>query len=166
MRLSAMTDYAMRLLMYVGQHPDRLCTISEIAQAYGISQAHLMKITHRLAQRGWITTVRGKNGGMRLALAPQDISLGAVVRDTENDLALVACMAKGNRNQCTLTGQCGLKGIVQGALEQFMQHLDAYTLADILPTQTQTTSQRTVMGCERKADITISSTLPSTSEIT
>jgi Rrf2 family nitric oxide-sensitive transcriptional repressor len=159
-----MTDYAMRLLMYVGQHPDQLCTIAEVAQAHGISQAHLMKITHRLAQRGWITTVRGKNGGMRLALAPQDIGLGAVVRDTENDLALVACMAKGS--QCTLTGQCGLTGIVQGALEQFLQHLDAYTLADILPRQTQTRSQRTVMGCERKADITISSTLPSTSEIT
>src|SRR5690606_4180316 len=84
MRLTTMTDYAIRLLMYVGRHPDRLCTIAEIARAYDISEPHLMKITHRLAQRGWLETIRGKNGGMRLAMAPQDINLGAVVRDTEN----------------------------------------------------------------------------------
>jgi|SRR5690606_6922983 len=131
MRLTAMTDYAMRLLMYVGSHPDRLCTIAEIAQAYGISEPHLMKITHRLAQQGWLETVRGKNGGMRLARAPQDINLGAVVRDTENDLALVECFATGSA--CTLNGQCGLAGIIHGALQQFMAHLERYTLADILP---------------------------------
>jgi len=131
MRLTAMTDYAMRLLMYVGSHPDRLCTIAEIAQAYGISQPHLMKITHRLAQQGWLETVRGKNGGMRLARAPRDINLGAVVRDTENDLALVECFTPGNT--CTLGGRCGLAGIIHGALQQFMAHLDRYTLADILP---------------------------------
>lgn len=131
MRLTAMTDYAMRLLMHVGQHPDRLCTIGEIAQAYGISEPHLMKITHRLAQRGWLTTVRGKHGGMRLAHPPEEINLGAVVRDMENDLALVECFATGST--CTLSGQCGLTAIFQGALQQFMQHLDKFTLADILP---------------------------------
>src|SRR3546814_9756793 len=81
MRLTTMTDYAMRLLMYVGRHLDRLCTIAEVAQAYGISEPHLMKITHRLAQRGWLETIRGKNGGMRLAHPPEEINLGAVVRD-------------------------------------------------------------------------------------
>jgi Rrf2 family nitric oxide-sensitive transcriptional repressor len=131
MRLTAMTDYAMRLLMYVGSHPERLCTIAEIARAYGISETHLMKITHRLAQRGWLETVRGKNGGMRLAQAPENINLGAVVRDTENDLALVECFVAGNA--CVLSGRCGLTGIIQGALQKFMQHLDGYTLADILP---------------------------------
>lgn len=133
MRLTTMTDYAMRLLMYVGRHPGRLCTISEIAQAYQISEPHLMKITHRLAQHGWIETVRGKNGGMRLGRRPEDITIGAVVRDTENDLALVECFATGNR--CTLSGYCGLTGIVDGALQKFMEHLDGYTLADILPEQ-------------------------------
>jgi len=130
MRLTTMTDYAIRLLMYVGRHPDRLCTIAEIARAYDISEPHLMKITHRLAQRGWLETIRGKNGGMRLAMAPQDINLGAVVRDTENDLALVECLGPGNR--CSLSGACGLTGIFQGALIAFMQHLDGYTLADVL----------------------------------
>jgi|SRR5690606_3267862 len=135
MRLTTMTDYAMRLLMYVGQRPDRLCTISEIAQAYQISEPHLMKITHRLAQHGWIETVRGKNGGMRLGLRPEDISLGAVMRDTENDLALVECFVSDNH--CTLSGHCGLAGIIEGALQQFLRHLDSYTLADILPTASQ-----------------------------
>lgn len=133
MRLTAMTDYAMRLLMYVGRHPERLCTISEIAQAYDISEPHLMKITHRLAQRGWIETVRGKNGGMRLGRRPEDIIIGAVLRDTENDLALVECFATGHR--CTLSGHCGLTGIIDGALQKFLEHLDGYTLADILPEQ-------------------------------
>ncbi len=130
MRLTTMTDYAMRLLMYVGRHPDRLCTISEIAQAYQVSEPHLMKITHRLAQRGWIETVRGKNGGMRLGHAPDQISLGAVVRDTENDMDLVECFTTGG--SCTLRGQCGLTGIVSGALQKFLAHLDQFTLADIL----------------------------------
>ncbi|NYT58965.1 Rrf2 family transcriptional regulator [Alcaligenaceae bacterium] len=131
MRLTTMTDYAMRLLMYVGRHPDRLCTIAEVAQAYGISEPHLMKITHRLAQRGWLETIRGKNGGMRLAHPPEEINLGAVVRDTENDLALVECFL--DDNSCTLSGQCMLTGIIEGALQKFMQHIDQYTLADIIP---------------------------------
>lgn len=131
MRLTVLTDYAMRLLMHVGQHPDRLCTIAEIAQTYDISAPHLMKITHKLAQHGWIVTVRGKNGGMRLARPPSEIVLGDVIRDTENDLSLVECM--GPNNTCSLSGQCGLTGILHGALQQFLQHLDRYTLADILP---------------------------------
>ncbi|WP_017525575.1 RrF2 family transcriptional regulator [Pusillimonas noertemannii] len=130
MRLTQHSDYAMRLLMYVGSHPDRLCTISEVARAYDISEPHLMKVTHRLSQHGWLETVRGKNGGMRLALPPQDIRLGAVVRDTESDLALVECL--GPNNTCSLAGGCGLTGIVHGALQAFLQHLDEYTLADIL----------------------------------
>ncbi|MFT0547244.1 RrF2 family transcriptional regulator [Allopusillimonas ginsengisoli] len=130
MRLTTMTDYAMRLLMYVGERPDRLCTIAEIARAYSISEPHLMKITHRLAQRGWLETVRGKNGGMRLAMPPDQINLGAVVRDTENDLALVECYT--DANQCSLTGRCGVRSILDGALVAFLQHLDGFTLADVL----------------------------------
>lgn len=132
MRLTQHTDYAMRLLMYVGRHPDRLCTISEVARAYGISEPHLMKVTHRLSQHGWLQTVRGKNGGMRLAKAPQDIILGAVLRDTETDLALVECL--GQNNTCSLAGECGMSAIVNGALQAFLAHFDKFTLADILHT--------------------------------
>ncbi|MGE0802145.1 MAG: Rrf2 family transcriptional regulator [Lautropia sp.] len=131
MRLTTMTDYALRLLMYVGQHPERLCTIAEIAQAHRISEAHLMKVTHRLGRRGWIETLRGKGGGMRLAFAPRDINLGEVVRSVEPDFVVVECFAGGSR--CALTGQCRLTGVLDGALRAFMAHLDGRTLADLLP---------------------------------
>lgn len=131
MRLTAMTDYALRLLMYVGRHPDRLCTIAEIAVAHRLSEAHLMKITHQLGLQGWIETVRGKGGGMRLARKPSDINLSAVVRGIEPDFALVECFAIGN--QCVLTGNCRLAGVLQDGLRLFLEHLDGYTLADLLP---------------------------------
>jgi len=134
MRLTTMTDYAMRLLMYVAHQPDRLCTISEIAGAYGISEAHLMKVTHQLGLAGFITTVRGKGGGMRLATAPAEINLGDVVRRIEPDFAVVECFASGN--ECVVTRQCRLSGILAGALDVFLSHLDRHTLADLLaPTQ-------------------------------
>ena len=132
MRLTSMTDYAMRLLVYLGQHQDRLCTIAEVAGAYGVSEAHMMKITHQLGLAGWIATLRGKGGGMRLARAPHDISLGAVVRSIEPDFFVVECFATGST--CLLTGHCKLTGIVEDALRSFLQHLDSHTLADILPT--------------------------------
>jgi Rrf2 family nitric oxide-sensitive transcriptional repressor len=131
MRLTNMTDYAMRLLIFVAQQPQRLCTIAEIARSHGISEAHLMKITHQLALAGWIETVRGKGGGMRLARPPEDIVLGDVVRSTEPDLAIVECFASGGN--CRLTGNCKLAGVLDGALRSFMEHLDGHTLADILP---------------------------------
>lgn len=132
MRLTTMTDYALRLLVYVAQRPDRLCTIAEVAQAYGISEAHLMKITHQLGLQGWIETVRGKGGGMRLARKPADINLGALVRGVEPDFHLVECFATDST--CTLTGRCGLAGVLDGALHRFLAYLDEFTLADALET--------------------------------
>lgn len=131
MRLTTMSDYALRLLMYVAQQPDRLCTIAEVSQAYGISEAHLMKVTHQLGLHGWIETMRGKGGGMRLAHAARDINLGAVVRNIEPDFDLVDCFATGN--SCVLAGSCRLTGVLQGALQGFLSHLDSFTLADLLP---------------------------------
>ena len=130
MRLTTMSDYAMRLLMYVGQHPGRLCTISEVARAHDISEAHLTKITHQLALAGWLATVRGKGGGMRQAAPPQHIGLGAVVRSIEPDFKLVECLA--HDSSCQLASSCHLTGIINGALQSFMQHLDRYTLADLM----------------------------------
>ena len=131
MRLTTMSDYALRLLMYAAQQPDRLCTIAEVAQAYTISEAHLMKVTHRLALGGWLVTVRGKGGGLRLARRPEEINVGAVVRSIEPDFLLVECFASGST--CTLTGHCRLTGVLQDALQGFMAALDRHTLADILP---------------------------------
>lgn len=132
MRLTTMTDYALRLLMHVARHPDRLCTIAEVAQVYGISEAHLMKVTHQLALAGWLDTVRGKGGGMRLARPPGDIGLGNVVRSVEPDFRLVECMTPEG-SACTLDGRCALTGIVDAALQAFLAHMDRYTLADIVP---------------------------------
>jgi Rrf2 family nitric oxide-sensitive transcriptional repressor len=131
MRLTAMTDYALRLLMYVAQRPDRLCTIAEVAQAHAVSEAHLMKVTHQLGRQGWVETVRGKGGGMRLARPAREINLGAVVRGIEPDFALVECATAGNR--CVLTAQCRLAGVLGDALHAFMARLDGVTLADLLP---------------------------------
>ncbi len=131
MRLTMMTDYAMRLLIYVAQRPERLCTIAEVARAYDISEAHLMKVTHQLGLAGWIETVRGKGGGMRLAHRPEDINVGAVVRRMESDFLITECF--GTASRCTLTGNCGLNGILNDALRAFLERLDAHTLADVLP---------------------------------
>ena len=131
MRLTLMSDYALRLLMYAAQQPDRLCTIAEVAQAYAISEAHLMKVTHQLAVSGWLVTVRGKGGGLRLTRPAGEINLGAVVRDIEPDFFLVECFTSSSA--CALTGHCRLTGVLQGALQGFMDGLDRHTLADILP---------------------------------
>lgn len=131
MRLTTMTDYALRLLMHVAQSPERLCTISEIAQAHAISESHLMKVTHQLGLHGWLETVRGKGGGMRLAHAPAEIRLGAVVRSIEPDFNLVECLGSGNK--CALSGNCKLTGVLNGALQSFLAHLDDVTLQDLLP---------------------------------
>lgn len=131
MRLTTMTDYALRVLIYVAQNPDRLCTIAEIAQRYNISEAHLMKVTHRLSTGGWLETVRGRGGGMRLAGRPQDIHLGEVVRGIEPDFEIVACF--GAKTHCALDGGCRLASALDGALGAFHRYLDQYTLKDIMP---------------------------------
>lgn len=142
MRLTTMTDYAMRLLMYVAHNPSRLCTIAEIAEVYGISEGHLMKITNRLGQSGFIQTVRGKGGGLRLSAPPTEINLGAVVRAIEPDFALVECFTSDGN--CVLTGYCRLAGILAAALGTFLTHLERYTLADLVPDRRATPATSTV----------------------
>lgn len=133
MRLTIYTDYTLRALIYLGvhRHADRLSTIGDIAAAYGISENHLMKIVHHLAKQGYVETTRGKGGGMRLARAPEQINIGDVVRGAEEDLALVECFQKGNRN-CPLTADCALRGVLGNALHAFFEVLDRHTLADLL----------------------------------
>jgi Rrf2 family nitric oxide-sensitive transcriptional repressor len=143
-----MTDYALRLLMHIAQQPERLSTIAEVARAQQISEAHLMKVTHQLGLQGWIETVRGKGGGMRLAHAPGDIRLGAVVRSIEPDFALVECLSTGKR--CVLTGQCRLAGMFGGALQAFMGHLDGFSLADLLPAADSAVQASPWMTLERR----------------
>jgi Rrf2 family nitric oxide-sensitive transcriptional repressor len=131
MRLTAFADYSLRTLIYVGAKGDDLSTIDDIANAYGISRNHLMKVVHRLAQLGYIDTMRGRDGGMRLARDPAEINIGALIRDVEESLALVECL-QGKPGQCCIEPACALKGIFSDALGAFLGVLDRYTLADLL----------------------------------
>ncbi|RJF85699.1 Rrf2 family transcriptional regulator [Sphingomonas cavernae] len=126
MRLTRYTDYAMRVLLYLGARPDRLCSIAEIARAYGISQNHLMKVVNDLVNAGYVTSVRGRFGGVRLGRPAVEINVGAVVRHTEDGFDLVDC---GN---CIIAPACGLTGALKEALAAFMAVLDGYSLDDLL----------------------------------
>jgi Rrf2 family nitric oxide-sensitive transcriptional repressor len=129
MRLTTFSDYALRVLMYAAAAEDRLITIEETAKTYNISRAHLMKVVNILTRTGYIRSVRGRSGGFTLAKPPQDINLGAVVRATEPDFALVECFAPGN--QCIITKRCQLPNVLNEALSAFIHTLDRYTLADL-----------------------------------
>jgi Rrf2 family nitric oxide-sensitive transcriptional repressor len=131
MRLTAFTDYCLRVLMHVGAAPDTLVTIDEVAESYGISRNHLMKVVFRLGQLGYLETVRGKGGGMRLAKEPEQINIGKLVRETEEDLSLVECFL-GREQQCRIASVCILRGALGEALDAFLGVLDGYTLADLL----------------------------------
>jgi Rrf2 family nitric oxide-sensitive transcriptional repressor len=129
MRLTLFSDYSLRVLMFTHAAGDRLVTIEEMAEAYGISRAHLMKVATALTRAGYLAAVRGRSGGLRLARPAEDIVLGDVVRATEPDFALVECFATGN--QCIITQCCKLQDVLREALEQFLEVLDRHTLADI-----------------------------------
>lgn len=129
MRLTRYTDYALRVLMYLGAQ--RSATIPEIASRYNISRNHLLKVVHGLAQRKFIVTQRGKGGGLALARPPHEINVGDVVRRMEEDLALVECMGD-DPGACLVTPCCVLKSAFLEARESFLRTLDRYTLADLL----------------------------------
>ena len=126
MRLTRYTDYAMRVLLYLGSHENRLCSIAEIAKAYAISQNHLMKVVNDLVNAGYLQSVRGRHGGIRLARSPETINVGALIRHTEDGLELVDC------GSCRIAPACGLTGVLDEALLAFLEVLDRYSLADVL----------------------------------
>jgi len=129
MRLTYSTDYSLRLLMYCAQKQG-LATIQEIADAYGISKNHLMKVAFELGQKGYLETVRGRGGGLRLALPAEKIGLGDVVRAMEEDFTMVECF-NAEANRCVITGPCRLRGALARALKAYFAVLDGYTLADL-----------------------------------
>lgn len=130
MRLTNFSDYALRLLMYAAAQEDRLITIEETAELYGISRAHLMKVANQLTRAGYLKAVRGRSGGLALAKLPKKIRLGDVLRATEPDFALVECFTSDN--QCLITPRCRLRGVLNEALSLFVNKLDSYTLADLV----------------------------------
>lgn len=131
MKLTNYTDYSLRVLIYLAvKDKDEKSTITEITNAYQISRNHLTKVIHQLGQIGVITTTRGRGGGIVLAKSPDEITIGAVVRETEEDFHLVECFQEGNRN-CVLSPVCGLKRVLAEALNAYLAVLDNYTIADI-----------------------------------
>lgn len=130
MRLTAFSDYTVRMLIYLALRPGVLCTIDEIAGSYGISVNHLTKVVHQAAQAGEVQTVRGQRGGLRLAQAPEAINIGEVLRRTEPDLNIVPCF--GASDACPIQPACVLQGALGDALAAFLAVLDRVTLADLI----------------------------------
>ena len=130
MRLTTFTDYSLRVLMYVAATPERRVTIGEIARAYGVSEHHLVKVVHFLGRHDLLSNTRGRRGGLRLARAPNEINVGAVVRLTEAGAAPAECF-NHETNRCMLAGRCRLQGALQEAVGSFYATLSRYTLADL-----------------------------------
>ena len=129
MHLTQQTDYALRVLIYTAINNEGLVNIAEIAKTYDISKSHLMKVVTSLVKGGFLVSVRGKGGGLRLADVPEKINIGAVVRHLE-PMQVVECM--GDNNECLITPSCRLTGIITGAIKAFFNHLDQYSLQDLL----------------------------------
>lgn len=129
MQLTQFTDYGLRSLMYLAAHPDRLCSVREIAEHYAISRNHLVKVVHRLAQLGYITSSKGKGGGVRLAHNQKNLRLGDLVLALEPNMHLVECFNR-EANTCTVISICKLKHFLADASRDFIKALNQHTLAD------------------------------------
>ena len=136
MKLTAFTDYSLRVLIYLATEPGERATIAQIARASGISEHHLVKVVHFLGQQGWLNNTRGKGGGMELALPPGRIVLGQVVRATEGEAVVAECFADTG-GDCCLAPNCRLRGVLREAVTAFEAVLDRYTLADLVSNRHQ-----------------------------
>ncbi len=129
MQLTLFTDYSLRVLMYLSEHQDRLCTVKEISARYGVSNNHIVKVVHKLAQLGYIRSQKGKGGGVALLKKPDEINLRDLVAALEPGFTLVECFDT-TTNTCRIVSACRLRGILGEALKSFLETLGKYTLAD------------------------------------
>lgn len=143
MKLTNYSDYALRILIYLGLKKEKLSTITEISDCYRISRNHVVKIVHHLGQLGYLDTMRGKHGGIRLARAPEMINIGEVIRHTESTMDIVECFSE--QNTCVICDSCVLRSIIAEALAAFMTVLDGYTLADLMVPKHQLKKQLKVI---------------------
>ncbi len=130
MRLTLHTDYTLRVLIHVGTADGELITINDISKTFAISKQQLMKVVNSLGRKGYLDTVRGRGGGIRLRLPPRDINIGQVVRETEETLGVVGCLQQ--RGYCPIQRVCELRGLLHEATEAFLAVLEKHTLADLI----------------------------------
>ena len=130
MRLTAFTDYSLRVLVFLAAQPGRRATIAEIATAFDVKENHLTKVVHFLGKAGLLANVRGKGGGLGLAKRPEDIVIGQVVRQTEGVGQPAECFSA--EGDCCIARVCRLRGVLGEALNAFYKVLDAWTLADLV----------------------------------
>ena len=131
MRLTAYTDYSLRALIFLAMNREQRVTIQQIADAHGIAKNHLTKFVHRLGTLGYIATVRGRNGGLKLGREPADINIGEVVRHTETDFYMAACFDQASTG-CIYSAACELKGVLAKATAAFLDVLDVVTLEQMV----------------------------------
>ena len=131
MYLSKFTDYSFRILMYLGNNPDKLSTVDELSSILGLSTHHVKKIVYKLSTNNYILSLKGRNGGIKLGMDPKDINLGKLLEITEDNLDILECFSIEN-NTCSLNNCCKLKPKKNDALESFKLELSKYTLDDIL----------------------------------
>ena len=131
MQLTRFTDYSLRSLMYLASHPERLSSVKEISEHYGISRNHLVKVVHRLSQLGYIETLKGKGGGIQIANGTEKLRLGVLISELEPNMNLVECF-DSKTNTCRITGACQLKHYLFEAARSFINTMNKYTLADTI----------------------------------
>lgn len=131
MQLTRHTDYALRILMYLGNQPKKLSSVAEIAAFYSISRYHLVKVVQGLTEGGFVKTIRGKQGGMQLSREASEISVGSVIRKMENHFNIVECF-EDKSDGCRIAGSCRLKGVIHKATNNFLIELDNTSLLDVL----------------------------------
>jgi Rrf2 family nitric oxide-sensitive transcriptional repressor len=129
MQLTIFTDYGLRALMFLRMHPGRLCSVREVADYYKISYNHMVKVVHRLAQLGYVESVKGKGGGIRLAKGAEKHGLGSIVCALEPNMDIVECFNDGS-NMCFISKSCRLKHYIFDAKQAFIATLNNYTLKD------------------------------------
>lgn len=130
MQLTRHTDYALRLLIYLAVHDDEPATVQTVSDAYGISANHMAKVAQTLTQLGYVHSLRGRGGGLLLAVSPGAVNVGRLVRETEQTLALVECFEP--EADCPIEPACKLKHVLKEAQEAFFESLNGYTLADLI----------------------------------
>ena len=136
MKLTTFTDYSLRVLIYLAAQPKDRATIAQIANAFQVSENHLVKVVHFLGKQGWLTNLRGKGGGLELGMPPEAVIVGAVVRETEGINQLAECFGVTD-GDCAIAPDCRLRGILGEAIAAFYEVLDRYTLADLVNNRNQ-----------------------------